>query len=171
MKKLLIIFGFTSAALLLLIFFVINGFSNSRLVQCASGVNPVLLSANVCLMYLKNHGLNDDIDSDENDVNLEFILNGSSSGKFEIADFFIKNKLLSVNEIIDSSEIENRPLHSAVIVGDSESVQYLLQHGADVSFKNKIGKTPLDLAKESLGNPELRNMPIIIDLLENEGLN
>jgi ankyrin repeat protein len=171
MKNVLIIFGFAASVFFLMVLFVLNGFSNARLVQCAEGGNSVLIPADVCLMYLENHGLNDDIDSDENDVNLEFILNGSSNRKFEIADFFIKNKLFNVNDAVDTSKIENRPLHSAVIVGDSESVQYLLQHGADVSLKNKIGKTPLDLAKESLGKSGLRDMPIIIDLLENEGIN
>ncbi|WP_370053685.1 hypothetical protein [Neptunomonas sp.] len=168
MKKFLIIFGFTAAFFLLLILFVLNGFSNARLIQCASGVNPVLIPADVCLMYLKNHGLNDDIDSAENDVNLEFILNGSSNRKFEIADFFIKNKLLNVNDAIDTSKIENRPLHSSVLVGDLASVQYLLQHDADVSLKNKVGQTPLDLAEENINKPSLNDMSKIISLFEEE---
>ena len=166
MKNVLKILGLTALVFLLSVLFVLNGFSNARLIQCASGVNPVLLPADVCLMYLKNHGLNDDIDSAENDVNLEFILNGSSNRKFEIADFFIKNKLLNVNDAIDTSKIENRPLHSSVLVGDLASVQYLLQHDADVSLKNKVGQTPLDLAKDNLNNPVLRDMPKIISLLE-----
>lgn len=53
----------------------------------------------------------------------------------------------NVNErfAIDS---DNTPLHISVINGDIEIVKLLLQRGANINYKNKEGKTPIDIAKE-----------------------
>jgi len=39
------------------------------------------------------------------------------------------------------------PLHNAIKKEDLKNANLLLQHGADVRFKNDQGQTPLDLAR------------------------
>ena len=46
-------------------------------------------------------------------------------------------------------EAGDTALHRAASWGRVDTVRLLLQHGADKTIRNKIGKTPLDLAKEN----------------------
>ena len=47
----------------------------------------------------------------------------------------------------------NTPLHEAVQVGNVNTVMILCENGSDPLLKNKMGATPLDLAKRKGGSP------------------
>jgi ankyrin repeat protein len=45
---------------------------------------------------------------------------------------------------------DNTPLHDAAMVGNQKLVKLLIDKGANPHFKNKKGKTPKDVAHQSL---------------------
>ena len=63
---------------------------------------------------------------------------------------------------------ESTPLHEAARVGNKEIVQLLLEHGADVSFKNKDGETPLHAAtlELELSDEHLEYLEVVRLLLQ-----
>jgi ankyrin repeat protein len=57
-----------------------------------------------------------------------------------------------------ASEIQGTPLHIAVASGHRDIVELLVTRGADVNVKDRMGQTPLDMAKQ-------KRQTEIIDLL------
>jgi ankyrin repeat protein len=53
---------------------------------------------------------------------------------------------VQVNAVDDQGQT---PLHVAAIWGQAAMVQFLLDHGADISLKTKDGETALDVADKS----------------------
>jgi len=67
-------------------------------------------------------------------------------------------------QICGNDETKNTPLHWAVINGNTLLAKLLLEHGADVSLKNKDKKTPLQLP-ELFNNIEMIKVFLIKDLI------
>lgn len=71
--------------------------------------------------------------------------NACSYGHYEVAELLVKH-----GAVVNVADLwKYTPLHEASAKGKYEICKLLLRHGADPSRKNKDGKTPLDLVKES----------------------
>lgn len=66
---------------------------------------------------------------------------------------------------------QDRPLHAAARAGESTVVELLLDFGADRSYRNADGKTPLDLsAPNSTVQVALQKTGVFYDLLKSLSL-
>jgi ankyrin repeat protein len=88
---------------------------------------------------------------------LHFVCEGGnrSSASTSVAELLINNKA-NINAQTNDGET---PIFKAVHGGNEDLVKLLKSKGADVSIKNKAGKTPLDEAKA-------QNYKNLIDLLK-----
>ena len=61
--------------------------------------------------------------------------------------FEYSRMLLKRGAVIDAPDCDSETvLHTAVRWGDTQAVQFLLEHGADVNVRNKHGQTPVQIA-------------------------
>ena len=64
--------------------------------------------------------------------------------------FEYSRMLLKRGAVIDAPDCDSETvLHMAVRWGDTQAVQFLLEHGADVNVRNKDGQTPVQIALKS----------------------
>jgi ankyrin repeat protein len=68
----------------------------------------------------------------------------TQSRKFEALKYLVETVGLSVNEPRKSG---GSPLHTALRFGDPEVVKYLVEKGADLTVKDRQGRTPVESAK------------------------
>nr|XP_049707443.1 uncharacterized protein LOC126056872 [Helicoverpa armigera] len=65
---------------------------------------------------------------------------------------------------VDANNKNNTPLHVAVLKGEIEVVKYLLDHGANASYKNGLNQTALDIAQQL----EPTKGAVIINILKSD---
>ncbi|XP_063895110.1 uncharacterized protein LOC110373177 isoform X1 [Helicoverpa armigera] len=65
---------------------------------------------------------------------------------------------------VDANNKNNTPLHVAVLKGEIEVVKYLLEHGANASYKNGFNQTALDIAQQL----EPTKGTVIINILKSD---
>lgn len=71
--------------------------------------------------------------------------NACSYGHFDVAELLIKH-----GAVVNVADLwKFTPLHEAAAKGKYEICKLLIRHGADPEKKNRDGKTPLDLVKET----------------------
>lgn len=77
-------------------------------------------------------------------------------------DFLVRKRLAEDPSLANPSDGQTSPLHEAARGGHVQVVRLLLDHGADSTFRDSAGKTPLDIAVQ-------RGYSGIVDLLERSG--
>ncbi len=92
-------------------------------------------------IYLLDNGANPTIKENTGKTALHYAVENPVAAK-EIIDYLVQKKKIDVNTKDNNN---NTPLHDAVANSNNNSVQYLLQNGADPLAKNQKGETPCDL--------------------------
>ena len=78
----------------------------------------------------------------------------AGKGVTGMAEFWLK-KGAKINSNINPTG--DTPLHNAVAAKKIEMIKFLIRNGADTTFMNRLGQTPIDLAKKN-GYPEVAKM-------------
>lgn len=152
-----------AALLLVLVCYALSSMPIQRLILCASDESKLVVPAKVCQYYMDGLG-EKAIGELQDGAGLEFILNLNSPAKFILADQFIA-KGLDVDGINHYGTGGNTPLHAAVMYGDLDTINYLLNQGASLDIVNTEGQKAKDLAEQLYGNGKKPNGPAIIALL------
>jgi ankyrin repeat protein len=99
------------------------------------------------LSVKRRHGSLRNSFSESNLPDEQRLMLAAGRGEIEIIRHFIakNSKLLKY-----SDENYWQPLHEAVRAGSIETVEYLIDHGADMGWRVKGGRTALAIALESL---------------------
>jgi len=135
----------------------------SRRVNSASGVaeeRPEHSSSSSSVGERERMAADDQESFHESPVSLEDFQVAAARG-----DIDSLHRVLSTHPVLVNELDTNRwsVLHVAAQAGQQESVRLLLDAGADLQARNNVGKTPYDLAFESLGE----NHPIT-EMLQND---
>jgi ankyrin repeat protein len=77
-------------------------------------------------------------------------------------DFLVRKRLADDPSLANPNDSQTSPLHEAARGGHAEVVRLLLDHGADSTFRDCAGKTPLEIAAE-------RGDAGVVDLLTRAG--
>jgi len=85
----------------------------------------------------------------QNDISYTPLHRYVTSPHPEIVEFLIQHGA-KVDATTDNER--NTPLHTAMLGGEIETLKLLLDNGADINARNKLGKTPLSEAKYFMKN-------------------
>lgn len=88
-------------------------------------------------------------------VDQQVIVESARYNNVELLDYFIEQKGMDINEGYNPTRVANysiveasySPLIAAVDNRSIDAVKYLIEHGADKSIKNNVGKMAIDYAK------------------------
>ena len=87
------------------------------------------------------------------------------SGRHEVLAYLLSKARYGSEAVnVATSSSGYTPLHLAASSGSVECVKVFLEHGANITIPDKLGKTPKQIA-------ELNNKLRIMRILENEGIN
>lgn len=140
-----------------LVLYVMSQMDIEHLISCSSNEGGTRIPSSLCEYYMVNYRINkSDIDELRNGAGLDYILNGESSRKYEMAEIFI-SRGLSVDGINNFNDKDVTPLQAAVLHNDVKQVRFLINQGANVNIKSKgYGMTALELARKLHNKGESR---------------
>lgn len=136
--------------------------NTQSLIACAGNEGGVHIPQAVCWRYLRHvRDSTDDVKVIDDEIGLAFVLNGKDKLKYQIADFYLAQGA-DINAINGVEPFRMSALQAAVLLGDVESVDYLLQHKADADLASpSLGLSALQIAQTQ----DIPNQKRVISLL------
>jgi ankyrin repeat protein len=69
-----------------------------------------------------------------------------------------KEKTAAVEMLLQAGTRDNESIYSAIYAGNMEMVQMLLEAGTDLTITDRLGRTPLEYAKNMRGRKRIVNL-------------
>jgi hypothetical protein len=129
--------------------FVFNKTSTTELIICADGSGEIYTPTPVCRWYLSTFRTTPtDVDAVRRASGIDFILNGTSLNRFNIAELYIEAGL----DINESPSLT--PLCNAIALKQTDNVKFLLAHKATINHS----KCDAIALSKSIANREMEEL-------------